>query len=96
MFNDRHEVHNNTMEKYNILGIHTLPWAHAEGGGGGARIGVCPPPPLENQTHLFAIYGWPFSDFFSLFGLFATFFYLWGGGGGFHHVIGLCALIFSL
>ena len=34
MFNDRLEVHNNTMVKYNILGTHILPWAPAEGGGG--------------------------------------------------------------
>ena len=85
MFNDRLEVHNNTMVKIQHT-WHTS-WAPAKGegrGGGVARIGVHPPL-IENKTIFFCYMG----------GLLATF-SQWRGGlfwyvfplmvGPFHHV----------
>ena len=55
-------------------------WALA----GGARVGRCPPPPLENKIKILGLY-WLFATFSSYGGLFATFFSFWGP---FHHVWG--------
>ena len=73
MFNDRFEVINNTNTTYLA---HTLPWARCRGVG--ARIGVHPPPLIENQT-FFLLYGWPFSFFLSMGGAFLVHFYTYGG-----------------
>ena len=57
MFNDRLEVHNNTMVEiqHTKIDIHTLPWARA---GGGARISVHrhPPPPSPGKSNTFFYY----------------------------------------
>ena len=53
-------------------------WALA----GGARVGRCPPPPLENKIKILGLY-WLFATFSLYGGLFATFFSFWGP---FHHV----------
>ena len=86
MFNNRLEVHNNTMVKiqltYFILGTHTLvPWPPAEGRGGGCENRRSSLP--WKIKHIFLLYGWLFS-YFSVWGPFCYVFLLMGGP--FHHV----------
>ena len=82
MFNDRLEVHNNTMVKIqHTWHIHITMGARR--GGGDARIGVRPPP-LGKSNTFFLLYGWPFSYFFSVGWPFC--YVLLFIGGPFHHV----------
>ena len=79
MFNDRLEIHNNTIVKMQHS-WHTLPHGRPQRG---AKIRV-PPPPSSKIKHFFLLYGWPFSYFFSMWGPFWYVFPLIGGP--FHHV----------
>ena len=75
MFNDRLEVHNNTMVEiqHTKIDIHTLPWARAEGGGCENKRSPPPPPLPRKIKHIFLLYGWSFSYYFSVWGFLLRF-----------------------
>ena len=90
MFNDRLEVHNNTMVKIqHTWHTHIIMGARKEG----ARISV-PPPPHGKSNNFLGLYGWPFSYFFSTWGPFRYVFLLMGGP--FSPCEGLSAPLFSM